>query len=284
MKIFVDEIPDLKVIATGSSTFDLLQQVGEPLTGRKRTIKLFPLAQKELIAERNLYELKEKLEDYLIFGSYPEVMVSSSKKEKIRVLTELVESYLLKDIFSFERIKNSEIILKLLKLLAFQVGNVVSLNEIARQLGINVKTVERYIDLLEKSFVIYHLGSFSSNLRKEITKKNKYYFYDNGIRNAVILQMNGLGDRNDVGALWENFTMSERIKKFSCEEVYYSRYFWRNYHGSEIDLLEEYNGQLNAYEFKWKKTKTHIPNDFVKKYGNVEFTVIHSGNYPDFVL
>ncbi len=284
LKIFVDEIPDLKVIATGSSSFDLLQQVGEPLTGRKRTIKLFPLAQKELIAERNLYELKEKLEDYLIFGSYPEVMVSRSKKEKIRVLTELVESYLLKDIFSFERIKNSEIILKLLKLLAFQVGNVVSLNEIARQLGINVKTVERYIDLLEKSFVIYHLGSFSSNLRKEIAKKNKYYFYDNGIRNAVILQMNGLGDRNDVGALWENFTMSERIKKFSCEEVYYSRYFWRNYHSSEIDLLEEHNGQLNAYEFKWKKTKAHIPNDFVKKYGNVEFTVIHSGNYPDFVL
>lgn len=284
LKILVDEIPDLRIIATGSSSFDLLQQVGEPLTGRKRTVKLFPVAQKELIAEMNRYELKENLENYLVFGSYPEVLMSKSKKEKTRVLNELVETYLLKDVLSFERIKNSALLFKLLKLLAFQVGNIVSLNEIARQLGINVKTVGRYIDLLEKSFVIYHVGSFSGNLRKEIVKKNKYYFYDNGIRNAVILQMNGLEDRNDIGALWENFLMTERIKKFNYEEVYYNCYFWRNYHGNEIDLLEEHNGTLNAYELKWKKTKAGIPNDFVKKYGNPGFAIIHSANYPDFVL
>ncbi len=284
LKILVDEIPDIKIIATGSSSFDLSQQVGEPLTGRKRTVKLFPIAQKELIEEMNRYELKEGLENYLVFGSYPEVLISKSKKEKTRVLNELVESYLLKDVLAFERIKNSELLFKLLKLLAFQVGNIVSLNEIARQLGINVKTVGRYIDLLEKSFVIYHVGAFSGNLRKEIVKKNKYYFYDNGIRNAVILQMNGLEDRNDIGALWENFIMTERIKKFNYEEVYYNCYFWRNYHGNEIDLLEEHNGILNTCEFKWKKTKAVLPNDFIKKYGNPDFEVIHSGNYLDFVL
>jgi len=284
LKIIVDENPKIKVVATGSSSFDLSQQVGEPLTGRKRTVKLFPIAQKELIQHLNRYELKERLEEYLVFGSYPEVLLCETKKEKIRVLTELVESYLLTDILSFERLKNPDQLFKLLKLLAFQVGNLVSLNELGRQLSMNVRTVRRYIDLLEKSFIIYHLGSYSSNLRKEIAKKNKYYFYDNGIRNAVILQMNELSDRNDAGALWENFVMAERIKKLHYEDVFYNRFFWRNYNGSEIDLLEEKNGKLKAFEFKWKKTKAGIPNDFVNKYGNTGFEVIHPGNYLNFVL
>jgi predicted AAA+ superfamily ATPase len=284
LKIMVDENPELKIVATGSSSFDLSQQVGEPLTGRKRTIRLFPIAQKELIESMNRFELKEKLEEYLIFGSYPEVLLCDTKKEKTRVLTELVESYLLKDILSFERLRNPEQVFNLLKLLAFQVGNTVSLNELGRQLSLNVRTVRHYIDLLEKSFIIYHLGSFSSNLRKEIAKKNKYYFYDNGIRNAVILQMNGLADRNDTGALWENFVLAERIKKLHYEDVFYNRYFWRNYNGQEIDLLEEKNGKLKAFEFKWKKTKTGIPNDFEKKYGNAGFEIIHPGNYLDFIL
>lgn len=284
LKIMADENPELKIVATGSSSFDLSQQVGEPLTGRKRTIRLFPIAQKELILHLNRFELKEKLEEYLVFGSYPDVLLCEAKKEKIRVLTELVESYLLKDILSFERLRNPDQLFNLLKLLAFQVGNLVSLNELGSQLSMNVRTVRRYIDLLEKSFIIYHLNSYSSNLRKEIAKKNKYYFYDNGIRNAVILQMNALSDRNDLGALWENFVMTERIKKLHYEDVFYNCYFWRNYNGREIDLLEERNGKLNTFEFKWKKTKTGIPNDFVKKYGNTGFEIIHPGNYPDFVL
>jgi len=284
LKIIVDENPKIKVVATGSSSFDLSQQVGEPLTGRKRTVKLFPIAQKELIQHLNRYELKERLEEYLVFGSYPEVLLCETKKEKIRVLTELVESYLLTDILSFERLKNPDQLFKLLKLLAFQVGNLASLNELGSQLSMNVRTVRRYIDLLEKSFIIYHLGSYSSNLRKEIAKKNKYYFYDNGIRNAVILQMNELSDRSDAGALWENFGMAERIKKLHYEDVFYNRFFWRNYNGREIDLLEEKNGKLKAFEFKWKKTKAGIPNDFVNKYGNIGFEIIHPGNYLDFVL
>ena len=165
-----------------------------------------------------------------------------------------------------------------------EVGNLVSLNELGSQLSMNVRTVRRYIDLLEKSFIIYHLGSYSSNLRKEIAKKNKYYFYDNGIRNAVVLQMNALSDRSDAGALWGNFVMAERIKKLHYEEVFYNRFFWRNYNGREIDLLEEKNGKLKAFEFKWKKTKTGIPNDFVKKHGNTGFEIIHPGNYLNFVL
>ncbi len=284
LKIIVDENPEIKVIATGSSSFDLSRQVGEPLTGRKRTIRLFPIAQKELTQHMNRFELKERLEEYLIFGSYPEVILCETKKEKTRVLTELVDSYVLKDILSFERLKNPDQLLKLLKLLAFQVGNLVSLNELGNQLSMNVRTVSRYIDLLEKSFIIYRLGPYSSNLRKEIAKKNKYYFYDNGIRNAVILQMNALSDRNDLGALWENFIMAERMKKLHYEDVFYNRYFWRNYNGREIDLLEEKNGKLMAFEFKWNKTKAGIPNDFIKKYGSTRFEVIHPGNYLDFVL
>ncbi|MFO7810264.1 MAG: ATP-binding protein, partial [Candidatus Delongbacteria bacterium] len=229
LKIIVDQIPGVKVIATGSSSFDLANQVGEPLTGRKRTLTLFPIAQKELLFHYNRFDLKETLEDFLIFGSYPEIITSKSKNTKKDLLKELADSYILKDILALEKIKSSKILLNLLKLLSFQLGNLVSYNELARQLHIDVKTVSRYLDLLEKTFVIKRLGGFSRNLRKEITSKNKYYFLDNGIRNAIINQFNPLDLRDDIGALWENFIIMERFKCRSYNNIYGSSYFWRTY-------------------------------------------------------
>ncbi len=285
LKIIVDQIPKVFVIATGSSSFDLSQQVGEPLTGRKNTIILYPLSQKEMNLEYNKHELKEKLEDFLIFGTYPEVITAKTKKEKIKILVELVNSYLLKDVLALEKVKSSKILLDLLKLLAFQTGNQVSLNELATQLKIDIKTVDRYLDILEKGFVIKRLGGFSRNLRKEIVSKSKYYFLDNGIRNAVILQFNSLENRNDVGALFENFMIMERIKKCSYDGIYSAFYFWRTYEGQEIDLIEEYGGKLFAYEFKWAKSKKiKAPKNWVNNYPDAEFKVITKDDYLDCLL
>ncbi len=209
LKILVDQVPQLQLIATGSSSFDLATQVGEPLTGRKVTITLYPVAQSELLhGEYNVFELREKLEQFLIYGSYPEVLTAKSMSDRIFILQELVNSYLLKDILSFERVQSSQTIFNLLKLLAFQIGSQVSHNELATHLGVDVKTVARYIDLLIKSFVIVPLTGYSRNLRSEIVSKNKYYFLDTGIRNAVISQFNSISDRNDVGQLFENFIIT----------------------------------------------------------------------------
>ena len=202
------------MIATGSSSFDLANKVGEPLVGRKIVLTMFPLSQKELSYEFNPYELKQNLEDYLIYGAYPEVLTLSSKQDKIQYLKEIVGSYLYKDILSFCGIKNPLMLNRLAKLLAFQIGSEVSFNELSNNLGIDVKTVSKYIDLLEKSFIIYKLTGYSGNLRNEINKKHKYYFVDNGIRNAIVSQFNALEDRNDIGELWENFILMERIKKY----------------------------------------------------------------------
>ncbi len=210
LKILVDQIPNLSVIATGSSSFDLVQSVGEPLTGRKRTLILYPIAQMELLKLYNRYELHEKLDSFLIFGSYPEVITAKNMQEKINILTDLVDSYLLKDILSLEKIKKSETLLNLVKLLAFQVGQLVSHNELATQLHVDVKTIQRYLDLLEKSFVICKLGGFSRNLRNEVTRKHKYYFLDLGVRNAIIAHFNPLEIRIDVGHLWENFAFQPK--------------------------------------------------------------------------
>ena len=212
LKIIIDQSPEMVVIATGSSSFELAQQIGEPLTGRKISAILFPLSQKELAHHYNRHELKDKLEEFLVYGSYPEVLTADNRREKIRILQELVDSYLLKDILSHDRIKSPRKLLQLLKLLAFQMGSEVSLNEIATKLRIDVKTVARYLDLLEKTFVIKRLGGFRRNLRKEVTAKAKYCFWDNGVRNAIISQMNPLEDRNDHGALFENFVLMKRIK------------------------------------------------------------------------
>lgn len=285
LKIIVDQHPHVNVIATGSSSFDLANQIGEPLTGRKRTITLYTIAQLELHDQYNRYELKNHLADYLVFGGYPEVVTAHNRSKKIELLEELINGYILKDILALENVKGSKVLFDLLKLLAFQIGNEVSLNELAKQLGIDVKTVQRYIDLLEKSFVIVRLGAFSRNLRKEIAKKQKYYFFDLGIRNAIIAQFNKLDQRNDIGGLWENFIIMERLKKRSYHHVYSNSYFWRTYAGHEIDLIEERDGQLFAYECKWSKTKqVHVPKDWKTAYPGSHFEVIHQDNYLEFIL
>ncbi len=285
LKIIVDQTPDIYVIATGSSSFELAGQVGEPLTGRKVTLSLFPLAQMELRSTYNRFELREKLEDFLIFGAYPEVLLAPTRRERIAILTEIADAYLLKDILALDRIKRSRTLFDLLKLLALQVGSEVSISELATQLGIDVKTVKRYLDLLEKAFVIQRLSGFSRNLRQEVANKSKYYFLDNGIRNAILAQFNRLDQRSDVGALWENFILMERLKYRAYALLPANSYFWRTYQQQEIDLVEEREGKLYGYEFKWQAKKPIVPPKVWREtYENSEFRAIHPGNYLDFVL
>lgn len=285
LKIIVDQRPDIRIIATGSSSFDLAGAVGEPLTGRKRTLTLYPVAQLELASKFNRHELKERLPEFLVFGSYPEVVTAVTKKEKKSILDELVHAALLKDILALERIKGSQILLNLLKLIAFQVGHEVSHSELATQLALNVRTVQRYLDLLEKTFVLFRLGGFSRNLRKEVARKHKYYFFDLGIRNAIIAQFNELDLRNDIGQLWENFIIVERMKKREYYNIFSSSYFWRTYDQQEIDLIEEREGSLFAYECKWAKTKSVVaPADWKTAYPNASFATITPENYLDFVM
>ena len=249
-------------------------------------IPLFPIpiAQMELLHDMNKFELKQQLSEYLIFGQYPDILLAKSKQDKILLLQELVESYLLKDILSLDRVKGAGPLLQLLKLLAFQVGNLVSLNELATQLHLDVKTIGRYIDLLEKSFVLYKLGGFSSNLRNEVTAQHKYYFLDNGIRNAIISQFNELSSRNDIGALWENFLIIERLKKQSYAGFYGNQYFLRTYDKKEIDLIEECDNVLQAYEFKWsKKNITKINSFWQKTYQGRPIELINTENYLNFI-
>lgn len=284
LKILVDQVPNLSIIATGSSSFDLSQQVCEPLTGRKSTRTLYPVAQMELLKMYNQHELREKLEEYLIFGGYPAVLSAKTNQEKIGILTDLVDSYLLKDILSLEKIKKSEILLNLVKLLAFQVGQLVSHNELAIQLRIDAKTVVKYIDLLEKSFVICKLGGFSKNLRNEITGKHKYYFLDLGVRNAVIAHFNGLETRGDVGQLWENFVFIERLKHGAYTGFYGSRYFWRTYEGQEIDFIENIENELHAFEVKWSPgKKASVPSVWKENYPSASFNLITPENYLEYV-
>lgn len=284
LKIIVDQVPDIRIIATGSSSFDLAHQIGEPLTGRKNTVILYPISQLELLGTTNKHELKERLSEFLIFGSYPEVITAKNSKEKIAVLEEIVNSYLLKDILSLEKVKGSKVLLDLLKLLAFQIGNEVSFNELATSLNIDVKTVARYLDLLEKAFVITRLGGFSRNLRSEVTSKSKYFFLDNGIRNGVILQFNSLDLRDDGGKLWKNFIVMERLRKRSYRQIYANSYFWRLYEGQEIDLVEEKDGKLYGIECKWSiKKRFAPPRDWLVSYPKASFIVITPGNYLDFV-
>ena len=285
LKLIVDTIEDIKVIATGSSVFDLSNKLGEPLVGRKNTIYLFPLAQIEFNKYENFKETTQKLEERLLFGSYPELEQYPDWNDKINYLKEIVNSYLLKDILVYEGIKQSNKILDLLKLIAFQVGQEVSLQELARQLGISKNTVESYLDLLSKVFVVYKVPGFSRNLRKEITKSNRWYFYDNGIRNAIIANFSRLDSRTDVGALWENYLASERVKFQNYTQKTVTNYFWRTYDQQELDWLEEENGILHGYEFKWNENrKAKIPTAFAKAYPEASFEVINKGNYLDFIV
>ncbi len=285
LKIIVDQVPGICVIATGSSSFELAGQVGEPLTGRKRTLTLYPISQGELLSTYNRYELREHLEDFLVFGSYPEVIEAGNQSDKIEIILEIANSYLLKDILTFDRLRSSRILLSLLQLLAYQLGSEVSVSELATQLGADVKTIQRYLDLLEKAFVIFRVGGFSRNLRQEITRKAKYYFLDNGIRNAIIAQFNGLDQRNDVGQLWENFVFGERLKRRSYAPIHANVYFWRTYDQQEIDFIEEREGRLFGYECKWSpKRSVSPPRSWTNAYPDADFTVITPESYQDFVV
>ena len=284
LKLLVDSVENIKVLVTGSSSFELAGQIGEPLTGRKFTLTLFPVALLELAARKNKFEIKQNLEQYLIYGNYPEVLTQQSNKEKEEVLGEMINSYLLRDILEFEKVKGSKVLLDLLRLLSFQVGSEVSLTEIGAQLGMDKKTIARYLDLLEKSFIIFNLRGYSRNLRDEIKEKSKYYFYDNGIRNAIISNFNQLALRNDIGQLWENFLFMERMKKRSYLRIGANIFFWRSWGGREIDLLEEREGKLFAYEFKYQKSKAKIPKKFLNAYPQSSFQIINKENFLDFVI
>ena len=285
LKLIVDSIEGIKVIATGSSVFDLSNTLGEPLVGRKNTIYLFPLAQIEFSATENYKQTTENLEKRLLFGGYPELEQYEDWTEKTEYLFEIINSYLLKDILAFDGIKNSDKIFSLLRLIAFQVGKEVSLQELGSQLQISKNTVEKYLDLLSKVFIIFKVEGFSRNLRKEITKSSRWYFYDNGIRNGIINNFNRLENRMDVGDLWENYLASERIKKQNYQKVKTTNYFWRTYDQQELDWLEERAETLAGFEFKWnERKKSKIPTAFAKAYPDATFEVINKQNYLDFIV
>ena len=284
LKLMVDSIDDLKIIVTGSSVFDLTNKMGEPLTGRKITHYMYPIAQMEYSKTENLINTKSRLEERMIYGNYPELLSYAGYNDKAVYLNELTNSYLLKDILEFDGIKNSSKMLNLLRLIAFQIGKEVSYDEISNKLGLSRNTVEKYLDLLSKVFVIYKLPSFSRNLRSEVTKTSKWYFFDNGIRNAIISNFSPLSLRNDVGELWENYFFSERIKYQTYTEMIVSNYFWRTYQQQEIDWLEERNGNLFAFELKWNTTKkVKVPSSWKEAYPESEFNIITPDNYLDWI-
>ncbi|MBU4210075.1 ATP-binding protein [Patescibacteria group bacterium] len=284
LKLIVDHIENIKVIATGSSSFELANQVGEPLVGRKWQFTLFPIAQLELSGIEEVFESREKLGSRLIYGTYPDVIVEKNITKKGEILNSLVDNYLYRDLLEFDEIRKANKILELLKLIAFQIGNEVSLNELANNLSINQRTVEKYLDLLEKVFVIKRVYGFSRNLRKEIYKNSRFYFYDNGVRNALINNFNDLKTRDDIGKLWENFLFIERMKKQSYKKIYCNNYFWRTWDKKEIDLVEERGGKLFGFEFKWGDKKIKAPKLWKETYKNAEFKVINRENFLKFVV
>ena len=283
LKLIYDTNPDIQVIATGSSSFDLQNKMAEPLTGRKRTFYLYPLSYKEIAQDQSVLEARRLLETRLIFGSYPEV-VNNPGSEK-STLIEIANSYLYKDILKLDNIRKPTHIEKLLQSLAFQAGSEVSYNELAQTIGnIDTATVEKYIDLLEKAFIIFKLPALSRNLRNEIKKGKKYYFYDNGIRNVLINNFSGIDLRQDKGALWENFLIAERIKNNHYQRRYANTYFWRTHDKAEIDYIEEEDGVLNAFELKWKTQKVNFANSFLEAYPNNRTEVISRENFEEFVM
>lgn len=285
LKLIVDSIDGIKVIATGSSMFDLSNKLGEPLVGRKNTIYLFPLAQMEFSSNENYKQTVENLEERLLFGGYPELIQYDNWDEKKDYLFEIINSYLLKDILVFEGIKHADKIYDLLRLIAYQIGKEVSVQELANQLQLSKNTVSNYLDLLSKVFIIFKIEGFSRNLRKEIVKSSRWYFYDNGIRNAIINNFNRLDLRNDVGDLWENYLAYERVKKQNYQKIKTNNYFWRTYDQQELDWLEEKGDKLEGFEFKWNENKkVKIPLAFSKAYPEANFSVISKNNYLDFII
>lgn len=284
IKIMVDNLHDVQIIATGSSAFELRNRLNEPLTGRKFEYYMFPISTNEIYQTSGYMDIKRTLERRLIYGSYPDILSSETDAQKL--LGYLSESYLYKDILATDNLRKPEVLDRLLKALAFQVGSEVSYNELAQTIGSDNKTVERYIDLLEKCFIIFRLYGLRRNMRNELKNAKKIYFYDNGIRNAVIRQYAPLNMRNDVGALWENFFIAERIKRNHYTEHYCNIYFWRTNTQQEIDFIEECDGQMTAFEMKWnpKKGNTHFPKAFLNSYPIKESVVITPDNYIEWLI
>lgn len=285
LKLIVDSIEGIKIIATGSSVFDLSNNLGEPLVGRKNTMYLFPLSQIEFSEHENYIQTIENLEQRVLFGSYPELEQYADWESKEDYIAEIINSYLLKDILIFEGIKHSDKVYDLLRLIAFQIGQEVSLLELATQLQLSKNTVTNYLDLLCKVFVLFKVEGFSRNLRKEVVKSSRWYFYDNGIRNGIINNFNKIENRNDIGALWENYLASERIKKQHYQKTRTNNYFWRTYDQQELDWLEEKGDNLAGFEFKWNENrKSKIPAAFAKAYPEASYEVINKDNYLEFVM
>ena len=283
LKLLVDQLPDIYVVITGSSSFDLVNSAAEPLTGRKNVLTLYPVSINEFRSVHTWYEIQKHLSEYLIYGTYPAIVTAGSEELKQHKLIEIKDSYLTKDILEFDRVKQAKPLIDLLKLLAFQVGSEVSTVELGTMLGVSNKTVTRYLDLLGKSFVIFRLDGFSGNRRKEIRKMGKYYFYDLGIRNALIANFNDLDTRNDEGQLWENFMIVERLKANVYKKVHANYYFWRTYDGQEVDLVEERNGRLHGYEIKWRRTRKKPPKQWLNNYENASYETVTSEDYQRFV-
>ena len=282
LKLIVDEIEGIRVIASGSSSFDLLNRAGEPLVGRSFRFQLSPFSQMEIGQMETALQTRQNLELRLVYGSYPEVVNIENIEGKADYLRDIVEAYLLKDILSVEGIKNAGKMKDLLRLIAFQTGKEVSYDELGKQLGMSKNTVEKYLDLLSKVFVVYRLGAYARNLRKEVVKAGKWYYYDNGIRNAIISNFRPLAVREDIGALWENYLIGERIKANHNEGLGKEFYFWRTYDGQEIDLIEESSDTLNAFELKWGDKKPRIPKAFADNYPNVNYHVANRSNYLEY--
>jgi hypothetical protein len=283
LKLIVDNYPSIQVIATGSSSFELANEISEPLTGRKYEFYLYPFSMAELTQRFSPVEIDRLLERQLVYGFYPEIINKPGDAEIN--LREIAKSYLYKDVLSFLEIRNSDLLYRLLQALALQIGNEFSYNELAATLQLDKKTVQKYVSILERAFVIYRLKPFGKNLRTELRKKQKVYFYDIGVRNALIDNLNPLSLRNDVGNIWENFLISERIKQdHSCVE-YSRRFFWRTHQQQEIDYLEEKNSRLSAFEFKWntKKAKKAAPKAFRDAYPETPFETITPDNYQAFI-
>ncbi|MEJ7821687.1 MAG: ATP-binding protein [Chitinophagaceae bacterium] len=284
LKFMIDSIPGLTILATGSSSFDLLNKAGEPLTGRQIQFNLYPLSQLELQETETYLETVQNLEERLVYGSYPELLQLKTYTEKSAYLQQLIQSYLLKDILAFEGIRQSDKIIRLLRLIAYQVGSEVSYNELAGQLGMSKNTVENYLDLLSKVFIIYRLPAYSTNQRKEVSKSSKWYFFDNGIRNAIINDFRLPELRNDIGTLWENYIISERIKRNSYLKESVQHHFWRNYNQQEVDLIEIKEGKTSAYEFKYSPAKkVKVPAAFATAYPESSFKRISRDNYLDWI-
>ena len=283
LKLIVDHLPGVRVIATGSSPFDLARSVGEPLTGRKTTLTLFPLAQMEIGQTEQRHQTDANLESRLIHGSYPEVVLTPDNRSREQYLKEIVASSLYKDILELDGIRHSAKISRMLQLLALQIGREVSYTELAKALGMSKNTVDRYLDLLEKAFVLHRLSGFSRHRRGEITKNSRWYFLDTGIRNALINNFNPLSLRNDVGELWENYLVLERFKRQAYLGESATSYFWRTYRQQELDLVEERGGRLFGYEIQWGKSRAKPPSEWPAAYPDAEFSLVNQENYLEFI-